>query len=156
MSIDTADTMVRRPPPQASAAAGEEQRGAGRRWSAVIIGTGIAGIGMAAGLKRQGVEDFVVLEKADTVGGVWRDNTYPGAACDVPSHLYPFPSPPIPTGRGPLPPRPKSTPISNAAPTIWTCAAMSGSGRRCWARPSMRLRHAGPYGPRMAASSLPT
>lgn len=90
MSIDTADTMVRRPPPQASAAAGEEQRGAGRRWSAVIIGTGFAGIGMAAGLKRQGVEDFVVLEKADTVGGVWRDNTYPGAACDVPSHLYSF------------------------------------------------------------------
>lgn len=90
MSIDAADTMVRRPPPQARPAAGEEQRGAGRRWSAVIIGTGFAGIGMAAGLKRQGVEDFVVLEKADTVGGVWRDNTYPGAACDVPSHLYSF------------------------------------------------------------------
>ena len=87
MSIDTADTMVRRPPPQARPVAGEGQRGAGRRWSAIIIGTGFAGIGMAAGLKRQGVEDFIVLEKADTVGGVWRDNTYPGAACDVPSHL---------------------------------------------------------------------
>ncbi|MGH8992314.1 MAG: NAD(P)-binding protein, partial [Acidimicrobiia bacterium] len=43
---------------------------------------------MAIRLKEAGVHDFVVLERAGEVGGTWRDNTYPGAACDVPSHLY--------------------------------------------------------------------
>src|SRR5271169_1182874 len=56
---------------------------------AVIIGTGFAGLGMAIALQRQGVE-FVILEKADEIGGTWRDNSYPGCACDVPSHLYSF------------------------------------------------------------------
>lgn len=56
---------------------------------AVIVGTGFSGLGMAIALQRQHV-DFVMLEKADEVGGTWRDNTYPGAACDVPSHLYSF------------------------------------------------------------------
>src|SRR4051794_34518526 len=45
---------------------------------------------MAIRLKQEGIEDFVVFERADDVGGTWRDNTYPGAACDVPSHLYSF------------------------------------------------------------------
>ncbi|HET9772045.1 MAG TPA: NAD(P)/FAD-dependent oxidoreductase, partial [Acidimicrobiia bacterium] len=45
---------------------------------------------MAVRLKQAGVHDFVVLERAGEVGGTWRDNTYPGAACDVPSHLYSF------------------------------------------------------------------
>ncbi|MBO0879192.1 MAG: NAD(P)/FAD-dependent oxidoreductase [Mycobacterium sp.] len=56
---------------------------------AVIIGTGFSGLGMAIALRRQGV-DFVILEKADEIGGTWRDNSYPGCACDVPSHLYSF------------------------------------------------------------------
>ena len=56
---------------------------------AVIIGTGFSGLGMAIALQRQGV-DFVILEKADDVGGTWRDNSYPGCACDIPSHLYSF------------------------------------------------------------------
>jgi cation diffusion facilitator CzcD-associated flavoprotein CzcO len=56
---------------------------------ALIIGTGFSGLGMAIALQKQGV-DFVILEKADEIGGTWRDNTYPGAACDVPSHLYSF------------------------------------------------------------------
>ncbi|WP_051467910.1 flavin-containing monooxygenase [Actinomadura oligospora] len=56
----------------------------------VIIGSGFGGIGMAIRLRRAGVDDLVVLEKADGLGGTWRDNTYPGAACDVPSHLYSF------------------------------------------------------------------
>jgi cation diffusion facilitator CzcD-associated flavoprotein CzcO len=55
-----------------------------------IIGTGFAGLGMAIRLKQAGIEDFVVLERADDVGGTWRDNTYPGCQCDVPSHLYSF------------------------------------------------------------------
>jgi cation diffusion facilitator CzcD-associated flavoprotein CzcO len=57
---------------------------------AVIIGSGFAGLGMAVRLLRDGVNDFVVLERGDEVGGTWRDNTYPGAACDVPSQLYSF------------------------------------------------------------------
>ena len=55
-----------------------------------IVGAGFGGLGMAIALKKQGVDDLVILEKAADVGGVWRDNTYPGAACDVPSHLYSF------------------------------------------------------------------
>lgn len=56
----------------------------------LIIGTGFAGLGMAIALRKAGIEDFALLEKAGDVGGVWRDNAYPGAACDVPSHLYSF------------------------------------------------------------------
>ena len=55
-----------------------------------ILGTGFSGLGMAIRLKQQGQEDFVVLEKATDIGGTWRDNTYPGCACDIPSHLYSF------------------------------------------------------------------
>ena len=55
-----------------------------------IAGTGFSGIGMAIRLKQDGIQDFVVLERADDLGGTWRDNTYPGCACDVPSHLYSF------------------------------------------------------------------
>jgi cation diffusion facilitator CzcD-associated flavoprotein CzcO len=54
-----------------------------------IIGAGFSGICMAIKLRRAGVP-FTILEKGDRVGGVWRDNTYPGAACDIPSHLYSF------------------------------------------------------------------
>jgi cation diffusion facilitator CzcD-associated flavoprotein CzcO len=55
-----------------------------------IVGSGFAGLGMAIRLREAGIEDFVVLERADDVGGTWRDNRYPGCACDVPSHLYSF------------------------------------------------------------------
>lgn len=55
-----------------------------------IAGTGFAGLGMAIRMKQEGFHDFVVLERASEIGGTWRDNTYPGAACDVPSHLYSF------------------------------------------------------------------
>jgi cation diffusion facilitator CzcD-associated flavoprotein CzcO len=62
----------------------------GRTHAVVIVGTGFAGIGMAIALKRAGVRNFVILEKADRVGGTWRENTYPGCACDIRSHLYSF------------------------------------------------------------------
>src|ERR1700710_1618899 len=55
-----------------------------------IIGSGFAGLGMACQLRRHGIDDFVVLERASEVGGTWRDNTYPGAACDIRSDLYSF------------------------------------------------------------------
>jgi cation diffusion facilitator CzcD-associated flavoprotein CzcO len=56
----------------------------------VIIGSGFSGLGMAIRLKEAGFDDFVVLERGDDVGGTWHFNTYPGCACDVPSHLYSF------------------------------------------------------------------
>jgi cation diffusion facilitator CzcD-associated flavoprotein CzcO len=56
----------------------------------VIVGAGFAGLGAAIRLKQQGYADFVVLERASALGGTWRDNSYPGCACDVPSHLYSF------------------------------------------------------------------
>src|ERR1700694_5417802 len=55
-----------------------------------IVGTGFAGLGMAVNLKRAGIDDFVLLERAHDVGGTWRENTYPGCQCDVPSSLYSF------------------------------------------------------------------
>jgi cation diffusion facilitator CzcD-associated flavoprotein CzcO len=62
-----------------------------------IAGSGFAGLGMAIRLKREGITDFAVFERAHDVGGTWRDNTYPGCACDVPSHLYSFSFAPNPT-----------------------------------------------------------
>lgn len=56
----------------------------------VVVGSGFGGIAVVRALREQGVHDVVVLERADSVGGTWRDNTYPGCACDVPSHLYSF------------------------------------------------------------------
>jgi len=53
-----------------------------------IAGAGFSGLGMALALKQAGHEDFVVLERADDLGGTWRDNSYPGCACDIPSVLY--------------------------------------------------------------------
>ena len=55
-----------------------------------IIGAGFGGLGTAIRLKQRGVDDFVIFERAGDVGGTWRDNTYPGCACDVQSHLYSF------------------------------------------------------------------
>ena len=56
----------------------------------VIVGTGFSGLGMAIQLRKEGRDDFVILEKAHDVGGTWRDNSYPGCACDIPSHMYSF------------------------------------------------------------------
>ncbi|MDU0289852.1 NAD(P)/FAD-dependent oxidoreductase [Saccharothrix longispora] len=61
-----------------------------REVKVLVIGTGFSGLGMAIELKRSGERDFVVLEKASDLGGTWRDNSYPGCACDVPSHMYSF------------------------------------------------------------------
>jgi len=70
----------------------------------VVIGAGFGGIGMAIALKQAGIEDFVVVDRADDLGGTWRDNSYPGLACDVPSHLYSFSFRPWPWSRR-FPPR---------------------------------------------------
>ncbi len=73
--------------------AGGRERGEAQAVSTVavlIIGAGISGIGAGIRLLKEGVTDFVILEKADALGGTWRDNTYPGCACDVPSALYSY------------------------------------------------------------------
>ncbi|POM22648.1 4-hydroxyacetophenone monooxygenase [Actinomadura rubteroloni] len=64
--------------------------GPGEAYGVVIVGTGFSGLGMAIGLKKAGVHDFVILEKAGEVGGTWRENTYPGCGCDIMSLLYSF------------------------------------------------------------------
>ncbi|WP_322062790.1 NAD(P)/FAD-dependent oxidoreductase [Paraburkholderia sp. J63] len=63
---------------------------AGEPLGIAIIGTGFAGLGMAIRLLQRGHTDFAVFEKAGSVGGTWRDNHYPGCACDVQSHVYSF------------------------------------------------------------------
>ena len=69
-----------RPPPNADPA----------RVTAVIVGAGMSGLLAGIRLKQDGIDDFVILERSDSVGGTWYDNQYPGASCDVPSHLYSY------------------------------------------------------------------
>lgn len=73
----------------------------------VIIGSGFSGLGLAIKLKLAGHEDFVILERATEVGGTWRDNTYPGCACDVQSHLYSFSFAPNPNWSRSYSPQPE-------------------------------------------------
>jgi cation diffusion facilitator CzcD-associated flavoprotein CzcO len=63
----------------------------------VIVGAGMSGILSAIKLREAGLDDFVIYEKADRLGGTWRENTYPGIACDVPSHLYSYSFEPNPS-----------------------------------------------------------
>ncbi len=62
----------------------------GRAPRVAIIGAGFGGIAAAVALRQAGMDDVVIFEAGDGVGGTWRRNIYPGAACDVPSHLYSF------------------------------------------------------------------
>src|SRR3954469_16506294 len=55
-----------------------------------VLGAGFGGLAVAHRLARSGIDDVVILERSDGVGGAWRANSYPGAACDVPSHLYSY------------------------------------------------------------------
>lgn len=61
-----------------------------RDWEVIVVGAGFAGIAAGIKLREAGIEGFVILDKAASPGGVWRDNTYPGCACDVPSALYSY------------------------------------------------------------------
>ena len=73
----------------------------------VIVGAGFSGIGMAIRLLEDGERDFVLLERASDLGGTWRDNTYPGCRCDVPSHLYSFSFAPNPRWSATFSPQPE-------------------------------------------------
>ena len=78
-----------------------------QRVGVAIVGTGFAGLGTAIRLKQAGFDDFVVLERADDVGGTWRDNSYPGCQCDVPSNLYSFSFAPNPNWTNTFPLQPE-------------------------------------------------
>src|ERR1700712_6032517 len=73
----------------------------------LVVGAGFAGLGTAIKLEESGFSDFLVVDKGDTVGGTWRDNTYPGAACDVPSQLYSFSFAPNPAWSRSFSPQPE-------------------------------------------------
>ena len=77
---------VSRRPRRAPSAGGSGPRHLG----VLIVGSGFAGLGAAIKLAQAGRSDYLVVERGSNVGGTWRDNTYPGAACDVPSHLYSY------------------------------------------------------------------
>ncbi len=73
----------------------------------LVIGAGFGGLGMAIRLQQHGEPDFLVVDKGTEVGGTWRDNTYPGAACDVPSQLYSFSFAPNPDWSRSFSPQPE-------------------------------------------------
>jgi cation diffusion facilitator CzcD-associated flavoprotein CzcO len=94
-----------------------------------IIGAGFGGLGTAIRLKQRGWTDFVVLERAEAIGGTWRDNSYPGCACDVPSHLYSFS----------FALNPRWTNTFSGQPEIW--AYLRECVRRYDLEPQLRLGH---------------
>jgi cation diffusion facilitator CzcD-associated flavoprotein CzcO len=91
-----------------------DSHGNARSYRIAIIGTGFAGICMAINLLKEGIQDFVLLEKSSDVGGTWRDNTYPGAACDVVSHLYSFSFEPNPNWSRMFAPQEENSVLSDA------------------------------------------
>ena len=96
-----------------------------------IAGAGLSGIGMAIALQQDGIDDFVILERADDLGGTWRDNTYPGCACDIPSVLYSFTDEQNPAGAGPSPARRRSRPTSRRSPRRHGSTRTYASATRC-------------------------
>jgi cation diffusion facilitator CzcD-associated flavoprotein CzcO len=94
-----------------------------------IVGSGFSGLGMAIRLKQERFEDFVILERSGDLGGTWRDNTYPGCGCDVPSHLYSFS----------FAPNPGWTRTFSLQPEIWEY--LRAVSRRYGIDPHIRYRH---------------
>ena len=96
LTYDPVSTTTKKPAVRGLMTATATRRTSSRRrqpehtYSTLIIGAGFLGLGTAIKLLEAGVEDFVVLERGERVGGTWRDNTYPGAAVDIPSMLYSF------------------------------------------------------------------
>ena len=79
----------------------------GRSPSVVVVGAGVSGLCMGVALKRAGIEDFTILEKAADLGGTWRENTYPGLVCDIPSRIYSYSFAPNPDWSRPYSPGPE-------------------------------------------------
>src|SRR2546423_6044274 len=85
--VDTMTQVTAHRPVNARSHTGRSRR---RHVSVLIVGSGFSGLGAAIRLRKEGRDDFLVIERGSEIGGTWRDNTYPGAACDVPSHLYSY------------------------------------------------------------------
>lgn len=86
-------TVTNAKPPTAKRASGKTQAPTATKTERVrvlVLGAGLSGICAGIQMRKQGIADFIILEKADSAGGTWRENTYPGIACDVPSHLYSY------------------------------------------------------------------
>ena len=94
-----------------------------------VIGSGFGGLGAAIRLRQRGIDDFLVFERAGEIGGVWWDNSYPGCACDVPSHLYSFS----------FAPNPRWSRSFSGQPEIW--AYLNDCARRFGILPHLRLGH---------------
>jgi cation diffusion facilitator CzcD-associated flavoprotein CzcO len=94
-----------------------------------IVGAGFGGLGTAIRLRQEGIDDFLVFERAADLGGTWWDNSYPGCACDVPSHLYSFSFAPNPAWSRSFSPQPE----------IW--AYLRDCARRFGVLPHLRLGH---------------
>ena len=97
-------------PPHPAARAGQPAPHTPRHVRVAIVGAGFSGLGLAIRLKQHGIDSFVLLERADDIGGTWRDNIYPGCACDVPANLYSFS----------FAPNPQWSHIYARQPEIWT------------------------------------
>src|SRR5213076_1646044 len=100
-----------------------------REVDVAIVGAGFSGLGLAIRLRQQGEDDFIVLERADDVGGTWWFNTYPGCQCDVPSHLYSFS----------FAPNPEWTRTFSFQPEIWDY--LRGVARDQGVLPYVRFEH---------------
>ena len=127
--------------------------GSGAHARIAIIGSGFGGLGAAIRLKREGIDDFVVLERADDVGGTWRDNTYPGlrlrravAPVLVLVRAEPGLEPQL------LAASRRSRPTCGAAPATSACCRTCASATRCAARRGTRRRGAGASRPRPGRS----
>jgi cation diffusion facilitator CzcD-associated flavoprotein CzcO len=103
--------------------------GANDHYRVAIVGSGFGGLGAAVKLRLAGIEDFVVLERSDAIGGTWHLNTYPGCQCDIPSHLYSFS----------FAPNPDWSRTYSRQPEIW--AYLQDVSRRYGIDPHVRLRH---------------
>src|SRR5262249_27848951 len=95
----------------------------------LIVGAGFSGVGTAVRLKQEGIDDFVVGERAGERGDTWRDTPYPGCACDIPSRLYSFSSAPTPGWSRTFSPQPE----------IWE--SLRRVSREHGVAPHIRYRH---------------
>jgi cation diffusion facilitator CzcD-associated flavoprotein CzcO len=106
-TTETAGESARGTTPTAALTASAAGRPLPERVHVAVVGTGFAGLGTAIRLRQQGICDFVVLERGHDVGGTWLYNSYPGCACDVPSHMYSFSFAPNPDWSRAFSPQPE-------------------------------------------------
>src|SRR3954469_7499 len=117
-----------------------------------IVGAGAGGLGLAARLRQEGETSFAIFERADRIGGTWRDNTYPGAASDVPSHLYSFSFAPNPHWSRRFPPQAEMLRYLERLTDDFACAPPFASPRRSRARATTPPPAAGASSSTAAAS----